>query len=434
MDEAASAPAGTPPADGFERRTMRKIMLRLLPLMAIMFLVNNLDRVNVSFAALTMNDDIGLTALSYAIGAGVFFIAYFAFEVPSNLIMERVGARRWMARIMITWGLISGATALITDQTGFVVVRFLLGAAEAGFVPGMLLYITYWFPPRYRARAVALFFISAPLSYAIAGLLSVPILRMDGILGLAGWQWMFVIEALPAMLLAVVVLKWLPDTPRQASWLTADERAWLSGQCEAPARQISLGAQLAALLNRRVGLLSAIYIGRTTAMYGVSLFLPLIIKAMGLSNEQTGLVGAVPFLVATVGSVLWAYSSDRSNERHWHTVAAIGLGAVGLAAAGLIGASTWALIAISLAAVGLYAQAVCFWSLPPTMLGTAAAAAGIAAINAIGNLGGFIGPYMVGWTQEATGNYSAGLYVLAACAAASALLGVLLSRLGWDRP
>jgi ACS family tartrate transporter-like MFS transporter len=416
-----------------ERRTLRKVMSRLLPLMAAMFLVNFIDRVNVGFAALTMNRDIGLSTIAYAWGAGIFFIAYFVFEVPSNLIMERVGARLWMARIMLTWGLVSGATALVEGPRSFLLVRFLLGAAEAGFVPGMLLYVTYWFPPRYRGRAVAWFFLAAPLSSAIAGLLSVPILRMEGWWGLHGWQWMFLLEALPAVLLAAVVLWYLVDTPRKATWLTGEERDWLERHCERPAEHVRPLAQVRTLLDRRVWLLSAIYVGRTTAMYGVTLFLPLILQAGGLTNQQTGIVAAVPFAAATVGSVLWAYSSDYYDERHWHSIAAVWLAAVGLVAASLVGPSLWALAAISLAAIGLYAQAVCFWALPPMMLSRAAAAAGIAAINSVGNLGGFVGPYLVGWAQATTGNYRAGVLVLAAFAAASGLLGVLLWRIAWDR-
>ena len=213
-----------------QRRTMRKVMWRLPPLMALMFLINQLDRVNVSFAALTMNRDLGLTALDYAWGAGIFFIAYFAFEIPSNLILERVGARRWIARIMITWGLVSGMMAMVVGQNSFLAVRFLLGAAEAGFVPGLVLYITYWFPPQYRARATAVFFFAAPMGNAVAGMLSVPLLALNGTLGLTGWQWMFVVEAIPAVLLGFYILRNLPDRPRDAKWLTGEERDWLERQ------------------------------------------------------------------------------------------------------------------------------------------------------------------------------------------------------------
>ncbi|HEX2759707.1 MAG TPA: MFS transporter, partial [Rhizomicrobium sp.] len=294
---------------------MQKVMWRLLPLMALMFLVNQLDRVNVSFAALTMNRDIGLDAASYALGAGIFFLSYFAFEIPSNLILERVGARIWIARIMITWGLISGATALVQGQASFLLVRFLLGAAEAGFVPGLVLYITWWFPPRYRARATALFFFSAPMGNAVSGLLSVPLLKMNGFLGLFGWQWMFIAEALPALLLGLVVLRYLKDRPHEVSWLKADEREWLERQVEAPRQAHSAVAQLRAILNRRAGLLSLIYLTRNMAMYGVSLFLPLILSGAGLSNSQVGFAATIPFVTAAVGAVVWAWHSDLRNER-----------------------------------------------------------------------------------------------------------------------
>jgi MFS transporter, ACS family, tartrate transporter len=410
-------------------------MGRLMPLMALMFLVNFLDRVNLSFAALTMNEDLGLSTLTYAWGAGIFFIAYFVFEVPSNLIMERVGARLWMTRIMLSWGLVSAAMALVQGTTSFMIVRFLLGAAEAGLVPGILLYITYWFPPRYRARAIAGFLITAPMSVAIAGVLSVPILRMDGVAGLAGWQWMFIIEALPALLLAIAVFRFLDDLPRDARWLTEEERAWLENELkdEARTRHVSMREQLATLWDRRVGLLAAIYVGRTTAMYGVSLFLPLIVKAMGLSNEQVGWYSVIPFLFATIGVIVWAYSSDRSNERHWHTIWTMVIAAVGLAAAARLGTSMASLVALSLAAIGLYAQPISFWALPPAILSVSGASAGIAAINALGNLGGFVGPYLVGWTQKITGDYSSGLYVLALFAGTSAIFGIVLTRLNWDR-
>jgi ACS family tartrate transporter-like MFS transporter len=418
--------------DDVERRTMRKVMWRLPPLMALMFLVNQLDRVNVSFAALTMNRDIGLDALSYAWGAGIFFLSYFAFEIPSNLILERIGARIWIARIMITWGVISGAMALVTGPTGFLIVRFLLGAAEAGFVPGLVLYITWWFPPRYRARATALFFFAAPMGNAVSGLLSVPLLKLSGLAGLAGWQWMFVAEAVPALLLGLYVLRYLKDRPRDASWLTVEECTWLEHQVESERTHHPVMAQLGAILNRRAGLLSLIYLTRNMAMYGVSLFLPLILSGAGLSNSQVGYAATIPFLTAAVGAVLWAWHSDRRNERHWHTISAMLIAAAGLSFSAFLGASVWSLVAISIAAIGLYAQAVCFWSLPPLMLSATAAAAGIAAINATGNLGGFLGPYIVGATAKGGTDFSAGLYLMAGCAALSAGLSYLLMRLKWS--
>ena len=414
-----------------ERRTMRKVMWRLPPLMALMFLINQLDRVNVSFAALTMNADLGLSTTAYAWGAGIFFLAYFAFEVPSNLILERVGARRWIARIMITWGIISGAMALVTGPTSFMIVRFLLGAAEAGFVPGLVLYITYWFPPGYRARATAIFFFAAPMGNAVAGMLSVPLLAMNGVWGLTGWQWMFIVEALPAVLLGFYILRALSDRPRDAKWLTIEERTWLESAVQTGRHHGGVWEQIRAILNRRAGLLSLIYFTRNMAMYGVSLFLPLILSGAGLSNTQVGFAATIPFLTAALGAVAWAWSSDRFNERHWHVIAAMLLAAGGLTISAFLGPSIWSLVAISIAAIGLYAQAVVFWSLPPLMLSGMAAAAGIAAINATGNLGGFLGPYIVGATARG-GDFSTGLYVMAGCALLSAALSLLLKYLKWD--
>ena len=411
---------------------MRKVMWRLPPLMALMFLVNQLDRVNVSFAALTMNRDIGLDALSYAWGAGIFFLSYFAFEIPSNLILERVGARLWIARIMITWGVISGAMALVTGPASFLIVRFLLGAAEAGFVPGLVLYITWWFPPGYRARATALFFFAAPMGNAVSGLLSVPLLKLNSVAGLAGWQWMFIAEAVPALLLGLYILRYLKDRPRDAAWLTPQERDWLERQVEGGRTPHGVAVQLRAILNRRAGLLSLIYLTRNMAMYGVSLFLPLILSGAGLSNTQVGFSATIPFLTAALGAVVWAWHSDRRNERHWHTINAMALAATGLTLSAFLGPSAWSLVAISIAAIGLYAQAVCFWSLPPLMLSATAAAAGIAAINATGNLGGFLGPYIVGATVRGGTDFSAGLYLMAGCATVSAGLSYFLMRLKWD--
>jgi ACS family tartrate transporter-like MFS transporter len=412
---------------------MRKVMWRLLPLMALMFLVNQLDRVNVSFAALTMNRDIGLDTLSYAWGAGIFFIAYFVFEVPSNLVLERVGARIWIGRIMISWGLVTAATAWVTGPASFMTARFLLGAAEAGFVPGLLLYITYWFPPRYRAGATAVLFFFAPMGNAVAGLLSVPLLSLAG-LGLKGWQWMFLTEAVPALLLGLFILARLCDRPRHAAWLSGEEKTWLEAEVQTNRPHGSVGEQVGALFDRRVTMLSAIYFFRTMAMYGVSLFLPLILSGAGLSNRQVGFAAAIPFAAAAIGAVIWGWHSDGHKERHWHTLSAILLAAICLALVPLLGASLWSLAVLSAAAIGLYAQAVCFWSLPPLMLKAGTAAAGIAAINATGNLGGFVGPYLVGATVRGGNDYSSGLYLMAGCALISAALSYVLMRLKWERP
>lgn len=418
-----------------EKRTMRKINVRLLPMFAAMFLVNSLDRGNVSFAALTMNSDIGIGPTMFAWGAGAFFLTYFLFEVPSNVALARFGARIWMARIMVSWGLASAAMALVVGAKSFVFVRLLLGAAEAGLVPGMVLYITFWFPRRYRATAVAWLFISAPASYAIASALSVPILQMDGMGGLTGWQWMFIIEALPSIFLAVIVLVYLKDSPDKAAWLTAEEKLWLDGEIrrDSTPAPVHHAGTAASLFNTRVALLALIYFMRTTSLYGINLFLPQIIKAMGMSNTQVGFYGTIPYLAATVGSMVWAASSDRTGERYWHTSTAILSGAAGLVLAGLFSSPWLAMAALSVAAIGTYSQAVCFWSLPPLILAAGTASVGIAAINAIGNLGGFCGPYIVALAVQATGGFGIGLYVLAGCAALSGILTIYLQTLGWDR-
>jgi sugar phosphate permease len=299
-------------------------------------------------------------------------------------------------------------------------------------VPGLVFYITWWFPPGYRARATALFFFAAPLGNAVSGLLSVPLLKFDKLAGLAGWQWMFVIEALPALLLSICVLRYLEDRPRDAKWLTAEECAWLERHVEPRKHHETISTQLRAILNSRTGLLSLIYLTRTMAMYGVTLFLPLILSGAGLSNSQVGFAATIPFLTAATGAVFWAAHSDRRNERHWHIIMSMLLAAGGLASSAWLGTSFWSLIVISIAAIGLYAQAVCFWSLPPLMLSAGAAAAGIAAINATGNLGGFLGPYLVGVTARG-GDFTSGVYLMAGCAALSAGLSILLMQMKWDK-
>ena len=296
----------------------------------------------------------------------------------------------------------------------------------------MLLYINQWFPARYRARATAVLFISAPMGNAVAGLLSVPLLRLNGLASLHGWQWMFLTEAAPALVLGLYVLFHFKDRPRDAQWLTAEESCWLEDEVRVEIPHDGWRALFMAIWNRRVALMSLIYFGRTAAMYGFSLFLPLILKGMGFSNSQVGYLATGPFLVAALGAVAWAAHSDHRNERHWHTIVAMLLAAGGLAVAAALGGSLWALGAISLAAIGLYAQAVSFWSLPPRVLDSIAVPAGIAAINAVGNLGGFLGPYIVGATVRGEGDFSAGLYLMAMCAAVSAALSVLMWWLAWD--
>jgi MFS transporter, ACS family, tartrate transporter len=408
-----------------EQRTIRKVSWRLLPLIVVIYFVAYVDRTNVSFAALTMNKDLGLSAYVFGWGAGIFFLGYFLFEVPSNIVLDKMGARIWIARIMITWGMVSGAMVFVTGPASFLTLRFLLGVAEAGFFPGMILYFTYWFPKAYRARVISALFIAVPGSNALASVISGAVLEMDGLLGLTGWQWMFIIEAVPAVLLAFAVLALMTDRPRLATWLRADEREWLETLLQDERRQIESGGHLnlaRALVDRRVLALSAIYFAIVTATYGITFFLPQIVKGIGLSNAMTGLVTAIPYTVGTIGMLLWGASSDRRNERRWHFCWACFLAAGGLVGAGLLGSTFAALALMSVATVGLYGSKPAFWPMPSTFLTGTAAAGGIALVNSIGNLGGYVGPLMVGWIKDSTGSFEAGLYFLAACALLSGII------------
>jgi MFS transporter, ACS family, tartrate transporter len=417
--------------ESIERRTIAKVSWRLLPLVALAYCIAYIDRSNISFAALTMNKDLGFSAYIYGWGAGIFFFSYFLFEIPSNLILEKVGARIWIARIMITWGIISGLTAFVTGTTSFMVVRFLLGAAEAGFFPGMILYFTYWFPSEYRGRVISTLFIAQPVANAVASIASAAVLEMDGMLGLKGWQWIFIIEALPAVLLGFVVLKAMTDRPVLADWLTPEEKTWLQARIDGENRQVESAGRLTllrALGDPRVLALSIIYLMSVTANYGIVFFMPQIIKGIGLTNMMTGLVSSIPYIIGTIGLVAWGWSSDRNKERRWHLIAASTVGALGLAFAAWSGASYWALIGMSAATVGIYGSRAAFWPMPSIFLTGTAAAGAIAMINAIGNLGGYFGPFIVGWIKDSSGKFEAGLYFLAACSMACAVISFFAVR------
>ena len=409
----------------FRRRTILKVSWQLLPLIVAAYLVAYIDRTNIAFAALTMNKDLALSAYIYGWGAGIFFLGYALFEVPSNVVLARVGARLWIARIMITWGIISGLMAATSGPASFLTLRFLLGVAEAGFFPGIIFYLSTWFPAAYRGRVISALFLAQPVSNALASILSGAILEMDGTLGLKGWQWVFIIESIPAVVLAFVVLNRMTDRPAQAGWLNADEREWLESELLAERREVESRGTLSlwqALTDRRVMILSLIYLGMMTATYGITFFLPQIIKGFGLSNLMTGFVSAVPYTVGAFGLLAWGFSSDRRRERHGHLIAALMVAAAGLAGAGIFGVSWWALFAMAVTAVGLYGSRPCFWPMPSIFLTGTAAAAGIALINSIGALGGYIGPFVVGSIKDSTNSFENGLYFLAACALASAAI------------
>jgi len=413
-----------------ERRTIAKVSWRLLPLIVIIYFVAYIDRTNVGFAAIGMNKDLGFTRYVYGWGAGIFFIGYFLFEVPSNLILHRVGARVWIARIMLTWGLISGLMVFVSGPRSFLLIRFLLGVAEAGFFPGVLLYFTYWFPAAYRARVISALFLAVPGSNAVAAAVSGALLQLDGVWHLAGWQWVFLLESIPAVLLAPVVLLLLTDRPADARWLDEDERAWLQHRLQAEARAVEPARRpslFETLTDPRVAWLSLLYFAIVTPSYGVAFFLPLIVKGHGLSNTATGLVTAIPYCIGTVGMVLWAWSSDRRHERRWHFIVAAIVAGAGLMLAGS-STLTIAIAGMSIAAIGIYGSKPAFWPLPSEFLTGTAAAGGIAMVNSIGNLGGFVGPYIVGWISDATQRYPPGLYFLAGSAVAAAVIALAAAR------
>ncbi|GJD52902.1 Putative tartrate transporter [Methylobacterium crusticola] len=411
-----------------ERRTIRRVAWRLLPLIVIIYLVAYIDRTNVGFAATGgMSTALGLTAKDFGFGAGIFFLGYFLFEVPSNLLLEKAGARRWIARIMITWGLLAGAMAFVAGPTSFVVMRFMLGVAEAGFFPGVILYFTYWFPKSYRSRVLASLYVAVPVSNAVTAGLSGLLLGLDGALGLAGWQWLFIVEAAPAILLAFVVLRYLTDSPAVADWLRPDEKAWLCSAIEKEKqdlirRESGHMSLRRAFTDMRVISLAGMYFTIVTATYGITFFLPQIVKGIGGSDVQVGFISAAPYVVGTIGLLAWSWSSDRMRERKWHYIVACLLGACGLAAAGFLGSTAMAVVAVAVATIGLYGCKPAFWTMPSEFLTGTAAAGGIALINSVGNLGGFVGPFVVGWIKDATGGFGAALGFLAACAVLSALL------------
>lgn len=423
--------------DALERSVIKKTAWRILPLILVAYCVAYIDRADIAVAALTMNKDLGFSAFIYGLGAGIFFIGYFIFEIPSNLILDRVGARRWIARIMFTWGILSAATAFVTGPVTFVVVRFLLGVAEAGFFPGVILYLTYWFPDRYRGRVISTFFLALPIANAFSNVVSGVILEMDGFLGFRGWQWVFMIQATPAIILSLVVLGAMIDRPALASWLKPHERQWLEQELDAERAGVEGRERLTlagALTDSRVITLSIIYFLSVTAAYGTTFFMPQIVKGLGFSNLMAGIASAIPYLVGMIGLVLWGWSSDRSQERRWHLIVALITGCVGLAAAGVFVGSLWALAAMSVAHVGIYGSRASFWPLPSLFLGGSAAAGGIALINSIGNVGGYVGPFVVGWIRDSTNSFEMGLYFLAACALASAALAFYATRVFVPRP
>ena len=414
-----------------EATTIRLVSRRFMPLLLCAYIISYLDRVNVGFAALTANADLGLTPTLYGWGAGLFFVGYFLFEFPSNLVLERVGARLWIMRIMVTWGLISAAMALVTGPISFFVARFFLGVAEAGFFPGIILFLTYWFPRKYRARYIGLFMIGIPVSSLIGAPISGMLLGLDGVWGLKGWQWMYVLEALPSLVIGGLVYLLLTDRPAGAHWLSDRQRAWLEAtlaQEQAVARPHARMGYLASMTDRRVLVYSLLFFNVTSASYGLSLWLPQIVKNFGLSNAQTGWVSAIPFAFGTAAMIAWGRHSDQKNERVMHTAACAFVMAAGLGACVLTDSPWWQMAAICFAALGIFGVKGPFLAMLSEAFAGPGTAGGIAMATAIGNLSGFLPPYAVGWIKSETGSFSLGLLFLATLAALGGLQALAMAR------
>jgi MFS transporter, ACS family, tartrate transporter len=414
--------------NAIEKAAMRKVYLRILPLTVVMYFLCYIDRINVSFAALTMNNDIGLDAWTYGLSSSAFYLGYVVFEVPSNLVMDKVGARLWLARIMITWGIASAVTAAVVGPTSFLVIRFLLGVGEAGLFPGTILLFTYWFPDAHRARIIGLFTLALPVSVALGAPISTAILGMDGVLGVKGWQWIYILEAVPTVLIGFFVLFAMTDRPVNAKWLTEPERNWLTDTLEAERHAVEAGGKFSVLrgmTNLRVLLLSVNYLGIVTASLGLLLFVPQIIKSLGATTMGTGYATSLAYVCGAISMIGFGWLSDRLGDRRWLLSFTCLLSTVGLVIAGATMGSWWSLFGMCVATVGFYGTKGPFWSMPTMILTGAAAAGGIAFINAFGNIGGALGPAIVGWLKDTTGSYSGGLYGLAVFTGVSSLIAVI---------
>ena len=414
-----------------ETRTMRRVTWRLLPLLILCYFIAFLDRVNIGFASLTMNTDLGLTATIFGQAAGVFFVSYVLFEVPSNLALEKFGASKWIARIMLTWGLLSGCMALVQNEWSFMLVRFLLGAAEAGFFPGIIFYFTLWFPAQYRGRVIGYFSAGIPLSGMFGAPISGALLRMDGINGLHGWQWMFMVEAVPAVLLSVVVFFLLTDRPGVARWLPPAEKEWLLHRLREEARRRDHGQQgglLKTVLAPKVLLLCVVYFGVLGGIYGASFFLPQIVAQFGFAPMTTSWVTAIPFTAGALACVFWGRHSDVHNERKIHLMISLAVGAGGLVAFAFMPTVLLKLLALTVAAAGIYSTMPAFLAMPPAFLPSSAAAGAIAMINAMGNVSGYYAPALMGYLKDKTGGFEAGLMALAAMAATSFVVAMTVNH------
>jgi len=405
----------------------RRCARRLMPFILLLYLVNYIDRVNVGFAALTMNKDLSFSPAIFGFGASIFFIGYLIFQVPANLILDKFGARRWVFLMLAVWGVVSASNAFISGPFSYYALRLLLGIAEAGFFPGMLLYMTYWFPDAWRGRFVGIFMAAIPMANIIGGPLSTTILQMDGVAGLHGWQWMFILEGIPATVMAFVSLKLLPDRPSKASWLSAHEKQRIE-RILAAESHVEKKELWPALFDFRVIALGLALLGNQCGLYGVQLWLPQIVQGMGFSNFATGFVVSLCFIAAMVSMILWARRSDARHERIWHVIIPLTLGGFGLIFAAAAQSPIVMLLALTISLVGMLAYNGPFFSLPATFLTGTAAAGGIGLINTIGSFGRIIGPSMVGVLKQQSGGYSSAMAGLASLMLASALIVFIMGR------
>jgi MFS transporter, ACS family, tartrate transporter len=412
--------------DERQEKILKKNAWRLLPLLTVAYVINYLDRTNVSFAALTMNKDIGLTATQYGRGAGIFFLAYCLFELPSNLALYRFGARLWIARIMITWGLLSVAMVFVGGVWSFYIMRFLLGVAEAGFFPGIAFYLAMWFPAQYRARILAGFLVGIPFSTVIGAPVSGLLMELDGVWGLAGWKWLFIVEGLPAVVFGVVVARVLADRPETASWLSPEEKSTLTAMLAAEPRERVRTGIWTTIKDPRVLICAAIQFGFTLGSYGVLFWLPQMIKASGVSNLTVSVLTAIPYAFATAAMIWWALVVDKSGKKISNLAITCGLGAVGLVISVLSGSLYVGLLGLTIALIGITSARAIFWTIPTRFLTGVGAASGLAFINSIGVMGGYFGPELMGTLKDLTGGYLAGLLAMAVILGASTVLAASL--------
>lgn len=416
----------------FEASAMRKFRWRMIPLLAICYFIYRLDLLNVGFAGLTMNKELGLSATAFGFGVGVFYWGFFLCQIPSNLALERWGAKLWLPIIMLLWSVLSGCMALVSSQHGFYIMRFILGAADAGFFPGIIFYLTYWAPAAYRGRMVSLFSLGGLLAPILGGPLAGGLLKLNGVAGISGWRWLFISESIPAVILAAVLALMIVNRPADAKWLSADERAALQASLDEERAKRDALQKLTiwqAMRNLKVVLLCIVYLGILGGISGTGFWLPLILKGFGLSNQQVGWVAAIPYAIAMIGLLTIAAHSDRTGERIWHVAIPILFACAGFLAAGFwIHNPYLAIVAVAVALAGGQGAIAVFWSLPPAFLSGPMAAASVALINAVGNLGGFFGPQIIGYLRDRTGSFGWAMVAMALFPLMAAVIVTLLGR------